>query len=111
MESPSNLQEAITHEGRAERHREIDDPHRQLEVGRDLPGAIHARDEHSAENGDVSRLKRAREQDQDHPEAPLWPLEQLHQNVDAAANQGAFAVGFAELYDPLADIVSCFVTT
>ena len=49
QEVPGDLQEAIAHERRTERDRQVDDPHRRLEVARARARVIDAVDEARAE--------------------------------------------------------------
>src|SRR6266571_4233193 len=73
---------------------------RPLEIGRDLPGAEHAKHEQAAKNGDRAGEKRSGEQIERDPEAPLGGREHAHQNVDADVDAGANPVGGAELRHP-----------
>ena len=67
-ERPGDLQEAEAHEVRAERDAQVDDPLRQLEVGRHRIGVRDVPDERGAQRADDDREGGARQQAEQHVE-------------------------------------------
>jgi hypothetical protein len=99
-EMPADLQKTEAHQVGAERHRQIDDPHRRLEVVRHLAGRRHVPDELRAEAADETGEQRAAEQaEQDHP-LRLGARQAVDENVDADVDSRAHPVGGAEFRHP-----------
>jgi len=97
---PADLEEAEAHQARAERDRQVDEPHRRFEIVGLLAGLEHLRNKGGAEGGDHAREQRAAEQrEQDDMLARMFG-QAIDQQIDADMDAGAHAVGRAELRHP-----------
>jgi hypothetical protein len=97
---PRDLEEAEAHQARAERDRQIDEPHRRFQIVGLLPGVEHLLHEGGAEGGDHAGEQRAAEQrEQDHVLARMFG-QAVDEQVDADMDAGAHAIGRAELRHP-----------
>ncbi len=97
---PGDLQEPEAHQPGAERDRQIDDPHRRLQVVRHLAGLEHLHDEDRPERGDGAGEQRAAQQaEQDHAPA-RERTDAIDEHVHADVDAGSHAVGGAEFRHP-----------
>src|SRR5258705_7440957 len=95
-----DLKKAEAHQVGAERNAEIDEPARNLEVGRDLVGVHQSDDELRAHGADQAGEKSAAEQaEQDNDISPRR-LELVDHDIDADMDAGSHAIGRAELRYP-----------
>jgi hypothetical protein len=96
----SDLQEAEAHQIGARGNAEIDEPARDLEIGRDLVGVHQSDHEFRAHGADHGGEERAAEQPEQHHRIAPGRFELVDHHIDADMDAGAHAIGGAELGDP-----------
>ena len=95
-----DLQEAEAHQVGAQGNAEIDEPARDLEIGRDLVGVHQSDHEFRAHGADYGGEERAAEQAEQHHRIAPGRFELVHHHVDADMDAGAHAIGRTELGHP-----------
>src|SRR5690242_10591692 len=99
-ERPRYLQEAEAHQVRAEGNAQVDDPLRQLEVGRSRVRMSDVPDEARAERADDAGEQRAGGETEQHVELARIGRQTIDHHVHSDMDAGAHAVGSAELRHP-----------
>src|SRR5204863_5137565 len=95
-----HLQEAEAHEVRAERHTQVNDPHRHFEVLRRLPDLSDVPHEIGPESANDGRKQRTAVQAEQDYGAPPLDAQHLDEDIDADVDARAHAVGRAEFAHP-----------
>src|SRR5260370_188110 len=90
-ERPCNLQEAKTHEVGAERDAAVDDPTRELEIGRDLIGGHQLNDELRAHRADDGGEQRSAQEAEEDDASADRSMQLIDQDVDADMDAGTHA--------------------